>query len=91
MLEGIDNFRRGMIFNDCDFLNEIFSVGGSSVSEILSGSYAKQNDTISLYKSAIAELPSDPALSDSVDQMYTELNMTFDEMLEYFSVTELQQ
>ncbi len=64
--------------------------GGTSVSEALSGHYAYRDSVIPKYKSAISEALSNPSDYSIAEDVNTELNMTIPEMLEYFSMTELQ-
>lgn len=88
-LSGVDTWHCGMIYGDDDYLIEALGQLGqerTSAGEALSTFYAYQDSIIPMYKTAISE-----SLSELSDYFGLEdLNMTIPEMLEYFSMTELQ-
>lgn len=87
-LAGIDNWHGGMIYNDDVGLTEALGRSGMSASEALSDVYAYQDNVILEMKWEIAEV-SRNMLSDDIPM--EEINMTMSELLEYFSMTEIQE
>ncbi len=86
-LTNVDVWHGGMIYGDDGYLIDALGRGGTSAGEALSEFYDYQDSVLSMYKSAIAEAaPSDISYEFGLE----ELNMSIDEMLEYFSMTELQ-
>ncbi len=84
-LTGVDTYHGGMIYGDDDFLTEALGRGGMSADEAFSDVYARQD-------SVILELKLEITPSDMLSDIPIEnLNMTFTELLEYFSMTELQE
>lgn len=86
-LVGLDTYHGGMIYSDDEFLIETLGQGGTSAGEALSEFRTYQDSVLSMYKPAIAEA----SQSEIVYEFgLEELNMSIDEMFEYFSMTELQ-
>lgn len=88
VLAGMDTYHGGMLYGDDDSLPEALGQGGMSASEALSDVYAYQDNVILEMKWEFAEASRD-MLSDDI--LMEEINMTMSELLEYFSMTEIQE